>query len=721
MKSSAAFAAASLDVPPPTDRTLDAYNFVDSLVVPKLILLCNAFQLRRTGLKKDLLCRLKRFITDSPTPALVLQHMKTTLSDETTTEGLTLSTNFTVSPISQTSALQTSGLASEPSKPLYTSTSPPLPSSQVLSQGVKRPRDTDVAEPIRRSTASLAPKAPLVGFNSILSYVAQTSAFKQSDLPPFVPLTEEALLSTGCERVPGGVSSCRCLCGSIIRPLAPAVRCSSLTCGVFAHPECLLYTPQSRVSTRWRCPTCRAAMMMPFSIVLNVGGATPTLVWKSAPRLPIGSLTPSYVDRAKGPFDSSWLHPAGNEYSVRLICMDLKLEHEAICTWPQNFSLFVNDNPINVPQAAPGARSAPLLDISSMCIAEKINVVRLRPHEIRSTVTTSADRPFPSTHCILTPIVKAVSITEIINFMLEDRCLDVNFAKLAMRASLEISRRPGGHWKGVSSYDLCGIRSLWEHERKGCTMRASTRDSIVLNKVIEEEKLTGSTQPILETNDVEVENESFSLTLRDPVSMLPLGIPVRGDACKHTQCIDLSAFLRMNKASSAPRWKCPICSRPLMPHQLWIDSYMCLIIRSVMNGKNSSTDVEVSTILSSTPSDEKVRIGPLGLSNDGLGIPSYLATAQIEILDDEWRLGKGMTIEKLLSDHKRDSASSSSYNNNDTAEDLMGDSPLLRSPVKRIAPVATPKEPTPSNVIDLTMDEDVPRTSPLIPPSLIRL
>jgi hypothetical protein len=51
----------------------------------------------------------------------------------------------------------------------------------------------------------------------------------------------------------------------------------------------------------------------------------------------------------------------------------------------------------------------------------------------------------------------------------------------------------------------------------------------------------------------------------------------------------------------------------------------------------------------------------------------------------------------------------------------MGDSPLLGSPVKRIAPVATPKEPTPSNVIDLTMDEDIPRTSPLIPPSLVKL
>ena len=700
-----------MEVPMATENTLEGFNFLDSLPVRSLVKICTSFKLRHYGLKAELSGRLKQHLSESPSPGVVLQRMRASLTDVILTD----STSAAISAISSEVLSPSGPSASAPIASIQTFSAIPLPPSQQPS-GLKRPRDAEVIEPLRKSTSIPGPRpSPMVGANSILSYVAPISGFtKPSDLPPFVPPTDEFLLSSGCERAPTSLSGCRCMCGLPVLPSSPAVRCASLACGIFVHPSCLLFSPQSR-GARWRCPSCRAAMMMPFSLVLKVGGSEPTLVWKSAPRLPIGSQmngphTMAYLEKAKGPFDGSWLHPAGKEYSVRLISIDMKLEHEAICTWPQNFTLFVNDNPINVPQAAPGARSAPLLDISSMCQAEKRNVVRLRPNEPRSTQSTTSERPFPPTHCMLSPIVTTVTISDIINFMLEDRCLDVNFARLAMQASLEISRRPGGLWKGVASYDLCGVRSLWERERNGATVRASTRESTVLDKISGE----GSSDQQPDTNDVEVENESFSLTLRDPVSMLPLGIPVRGDACKHTQCIDLSAFLRMNKASSAPRWKCPICSRPLMPHQLWVDSYMCLIIRSVIDGKNSSAEVIDCAVSSS--STDKVKRGPFELTSEGLGIPSHLASAHIEILDNGWRIGKGMTVEKLKSEH----SSNSSKSNEEEAEDLMNDPVPLGSPLRRVAPVVVPKEAAPSNVIDLTLDDVLPTSSP-IPLNLIRI
>ena len=57
-------------------------------------------------------------------------------------------------------------------------------------------------------------------------------------------------------------------------------------------------------------------------------------------------------------------------------------------------------------------------------------------------------------------------------------------------------------------------------------------------------------------------------------------IPVRGDTCLHPQCLDLASYLAMNSGPS-PRWKCPLCRESLMPHQLWVDSFACLVLRAL--------------------------------------------------------------------------------------------------------------------------------------------
>jgi hypothetical protein len=141
---------------------------------------------------------------------------------------------------------------------------------------------------------------------------------------------------------------------------------------------------------------------------------------------------------------------------------------------------------------------------------------------------------------------------------------------------------------------------------------------------------------------------------------------------------------------------------------------MCLIIRSVIDGKNSSAEVIDGGVSSS--STDKVKRGPFELTSEGLGIPSHLASAHIEILDNGWRIGKGMTVEKLKSEH----SSNSSKSNEEEAEDLMNDPVPLGSPLRRIAPVVVSKEAAPSNVIDLTLDDVLPTSSP-IPLNLIRI
>jgi hypothetical protein len=47
------------------------------------------------------------------------------------------------------------------------------------------------------------------------------------------------------------------------------------------------------------------------------------------------------------------------------------------------------------------------------------------------------------------------------------------------------------------------------------------------------------------------------ISLRDPLSFLPIKVPARGRHCRHIQCFDLQTYVDMNQVQ--PTWKCPIC------------------------------------------------------------------------------------------------------------------------------------------------------------------
>lgn len=84
--------------------------------------------------------------------------------------------------------------------------------------------------------------------------------------------------------------------------------------------------------------------------------------------------------------------------------------------------------------------------------------------------------------------------------------------------------------------------------------------------------------------------QPLSINVRDPITMTPPRIPVRGDSCKHVQCFDLGvriialmhtgycldrrvfsrshvsqAFLVINSLPNA-RWKCPVCRSVTLPN-----------------------------------------------------------------------------------------------------------------------------------------------------------
>lgn len=79
------------------------------------------------------------------------------------------------------------------------------------------------------------------------------------------------------------------------------------------------------------------------------------------------------------------------------------------------------------------------------------------------------------------------------------------------------------------------------------------------------------------------------LQLRCPITLTrPGSAPVRGELCRHLQCLDLDAFLVANYRMKAfnSRWRCPLCNLELRPQDVCIDAF----VQEVLAATPSSVD-----------------------------------------------------------------------------------------------------------------------------------
>eukprot|EP01119_Soliformovum_irregulare_P013226 TRINITY_DN3508_c0_g1_i1.p1 TRINITY_DN3508_c0_g1~~TRINITY_DN3508_c0_g1_i1.p1 ORF type:complete len:526 (-),score=122.47 TRINITY_DN3508_c0_g1_i1:38-1615(-) len=125
--------------------------------------------------------------------------------------------------------------------------------------------------------------------------------------------------------------------------------------------------------------------------------------------------------------------------------------------------------------------------------------------------------------------------------------------------------------------------------------------SIVINKMkrqtvsslmdrIKEVPYDTAFQLVLHSFDVgegEIQEISTKITLRDPLTRAVITHPARATTCRHLQCFELEAYLKMNER--VPHFKCPVCNKPALYKDLIIDSFFKLILSKVSN----SDDTEV--------------------------------------------------------------------------------------------------------------------------------
>ena len=83
-----------------------------------------------------------------------------------------------------------------------------------------------------------------------------------------------------------------------------------------------------------------------------------------------------------------------------------------------------------------------------------------------------------------------------------------------------------------------------------------------------------------ESDELLVVDPYISIDLIDPFTSTILTTPVRGQACLHRECFDLSSFLlsrtskHKDEPTSADEWKCPICKRDARPQSLVMDEFL---------------------------------------------------------------------------------------------------------------------------------------------------
>lgn len=88
--------------------------------------------------------------------------------------------------------------------------------------------------------------------------------------------------------------------------------------------------------------------------------------------------------------------------------------------------------------------------------------------------------------------------------------------------------------------------------------------------------------------DPDIAATSSKMSLKDPVSITRITMPIRSTVCQHNQCFDGRYFMELQE--QAPTWSCPICAKTVSFESLCVDKYFEEILNT------TSKNIEQVTI-----------------------------------------------------------------------------------------------------------------------------
>jgi len=88
--------------------------------------------------------------------------------------------------------------------------------------------------------------------------------------------------------------------------------------------------------------------------------------------------------------------------------------------------------------------------------------------------------------------------------------------------------------------------------------------------------------------DPDIAATSSKMSLKDPVAITRIKVPIRSTVCQHNQCFDGEVFMQLQE--QAPTWSCPICAKTVSFESLCVDKYFEEILNT------TSKNIEQVTI-----------------------------------------------------------------------------------------------------------------------------
>ncbi|KAM0719224.1 hypothetical protein Q7P37_005129 [Cladosporium fusiforme] len=107
------------------------------------------------------------------------------------------------------------------------------------------------------------------------------------------------------------------------------------------------------------------------------------------------------------------------------------------------------------------------------------------------------------------------------------------------------------------------VHLVKRHSAEELAQRIKSARVIPKQQVIEE--------MIRKNADPDIAATSAKMTLKDPVSITRITMPIRSTVCQHTQCFDGRFFMELQE--QAPTWQCPICAKTVSFESLCVDKY----------------------------------------------------------------------------------------------------------------------------------------------------
>ncbi|XP_015952366.1 E3 SUMO-protein ligase SIZ1 [Arachis duranensis] len=326
----------------------------------------------------------------------------------------------------------------------------------------------------------------------------------------------------------------RCICGSTL-DTDPLVKCDDPRCHVWQHINCVIVPEKPMegvlpVPDKFYCELCRLSRADPFWVSMGHPLFPVKLSITSNPT--DGSNPMQSVDRTFQLTRADKDLVSKPEFDIQAWCMLLNDKVSFRMQWPQYTDLQVNGVPvraINRPGSQLlGANGRDDGPIITPYTKDGINKI---------TLTGCDARIF----CVGVRIVKRRSMQQILNI---------------------IPKEPEGE-----QFDdaLARVRR--------CVGGGNEDDNADSD------------------SDLEVVSDTFSISLRCPMSGSRMKIAGRFKPCIHMGCFDLEVFVEMNQRSR--KWQCPICLKNYALENIIIDPYFNRITSRMTNCGEEVTDIEV--------------------------------------------------------------------------------------------------------------------------------